>query len=332
MPARLSNAALTILLVATIPSGAVVAGSPPALTAERAAEIIAISVEAFRAHYVRPEVVDDIARYVAGRRAAGEYDGVDSVEELTGRLRRDFRHVTNDRHVWIDAMENLPIADSGASQAEIMEQKRADNFGFHESRMLPGGIACLRFDRFDDVAYAEPAAAEAMAALAAGDAIIMDLRENHGGHSSMVRFLCSHLFADRTQLNSLYFVEADSLIEAWTDPSLTATKLLRQRLYILTSERTASGAESFAYVLQQHGRATIVGERTRGAAHWKETYTFPEMGVFLEIPVARPINPVTGRGWEGVGVQPDVAVPAEDALATAQRLAREALASPPEGE
>ncbi|MBN2172386.1 MAG: hypothetical protein JW819_13785 [Candidatus Krumholzibacteriota bacterium] len=332
MPPCLSKAAIPALLIASSLSSFALAGDSSRLSPERVAGIIETSIEAFRVHYVCPEVVGDIERYVAGRRAAGEYDRLDSVAELTGRLRRDFRHVTDDRHIWIDAMENLPVADGGASKAEIAAQKRADNFGFVDVKLLPGGIAYLRFDRFDDVEYAAPAAAEAMAALAAGDAIIMDLRENHGGHSNMVRFLCSYLFAERTQLNSLYFVEADSLVEAWTDPSLPGTKLLRQKLFILTSERTASGAESFAYALKHYGRATIVGESTRGAAHWKETYQFPEVGIFLEIPVARPINPVTGCGWEGVGVQPDVMVPAEDALETAQRLAREALQSLPEGE
>ncbi|MGI8691709.1 MAG: S41 family peptidase [Geodermatophilaceae bacterium] len=38
-------------------------------------------------------------------------------------------------------------------------------------------------------------------------------------------------------------------------------------MYVLTSGATFSGGEALAYDLQQLGRATVVGERTRGGAH-----------------------------------------------------------------
>ena len=47
----------------------------------------------------------------------------------------------------------------------------------------------------------------------------------------------------------------------------------------------------------------------------------------LTLPVVRAVNPVSGTNWEGVGVHPDVAAPAEDALAVAERLARAAVAA-----
>jgi C-terminal processing protease CtpA/Prc len=34
----------------------------------------------------------------------------------------------------------------------------------------------------------------------------------------------------------------------------------------------------------------------------------------VSISIGRTVNPVSGTNWEGVGVQPDVAVPAEQAL------------------
>jgi C-terminal processing protease CtpA/Prc len=39
------------------------------------------------------------------------------------------------------------------------------------------------------------------------------------------------------------------------------------------------------------------------------------------IPDWRAINPISGTNWEGTGVAPDIAVPAEEALVVAQRLA-----------
>lgn len=44
----------------------------------------------------------------------------------------------------------------------------------------------------------------------------------------------------------------------------------------------------------------------------------------IGVQFARAINPVTHTNWEGVGVEPDVKVPASDALATAARLIGEA--------
>ena len=44
-------------------------------------------------------------------------------------------------------------------------------------------------------------------------------------------------------------------------------------VYALTSATTFSGGEQFGYDLQQLGRVTIVGERTRGGAHAREGFS-----------------------------------------------------------
>jgi len=45
----------------------------------------------------------------------------------------------------------------------------------------------------------------------------------------------------------------------------------------------------------------------------------------IGVPRGRPVNPITKTDWEGAGVSPDVKVPANDALAEAQKLAEEKL-------
>jgi retinol-binding protein 3 len=47
----------------------------------------------------------------------------------------------------------------------------------------------------------------------------------------------------------------------------------------------------------------------------------------IGVPFAKAINPVSKTNWEGSGVVPDVKVPAEEALATAQKLASEKVRS-----
>ena len=45
----------------------------------------------------------------------------------------------------------------------------------------------------------------------------------------------------------------------------------------------------------------------------------------IRVPTGRSISPITKTDWEGTGVEPDVKVPADQALETAKRLAAEAL-------
>ena len=40
----------------------------------------------------------------------------------------------------------------------------------------------------------------------------------------------------------------------------------------------------------------------------------------IGVPAARAINPITRTNWAGTGIEPEVKVPANDALATAIKL------------
>ena len=64
-------------------------------------------------------------------------------------------------------------------------------------------------------------------------------------------------------------------------------------------------------------RITIVGENTGGGAHPGDRMRLtPHFSAF--VPNGRSIGPLSKSNWEGVGVAPDVSVPAQDALKTAQ--------------
>jgi hypothetical protein len=68
-------------------------------------------------------------------------------------------------------------------------------------------------------------------------------------------------------------------------------------------------------------RATIVGETTGGGAHPVSGHFFQiDDALFVEmsVPYGRAINPITGTNWEGTGIDPHIAVPADQALDAAQ--------------
>ena len=65
--------------------------------------------------------------------------------------------------------------------------------------------------------------------------------------------------------------------------------------------------------------------------HWGRRPSRPGRRIddhfMIGVPFARAINPISKTNWEGTGVEPDVKVPAADALTTAQKLAAEKLGS-----
>ena len=76
------------------------------------------------------------------------------------------------------------------------------------------------------------------------NAIIIDLRENGGGSED---YLSSYFLTYPTQLNSWYSREDDFLTEYWTFQDIGVKRLVDVPLFILTSKRTFSASESFAY-------------------------------------------------------------------------------------
>ena len=64
-------------------------------------------------------------------------------------------------------------------------------------------------------------------------------------------------------------------------------------------------------------RATLVGNTTRGAGHFGGLRPFADGALEVFLPVGRTFDPATGWDWEGTGIEPDVDVPAEQALQAA---------------
>src|SRR5581483_807463 len=114
-------------------------------------------------------------------------------------------------------------------------------------------------------------------------------------------------------LNDLYNRKENSTRQFWTLSYVPGPRLAKQPVFVLTAKRTFSGAEEFTYNLKSLKRATIVGETTGGGAHPVNGQRIDEH-FMVGVPFARAINPITKTNWEGTGVEPDVKVPASEAL------------------
>ena len=155
---------------------------------------------------------------------------------------------------------------------------------------------------------------------------MLDVRECLGGDPEMVSFACTYVFGvEAVHLNDIVERAGTETRQFWTLPYVPGTRFGQDKpVYVVTSARTFSGGEELTYDLQQLGRAVVSARRPRGGAHPRRGF---RVSAHLEatVPVARALNPHSGRNWEGTGVTPDVVSPADEALDVAVRLARDAL-------
>jgi C-terminal processing protease CtpA/Prc len=179
---------------------------------------------------------------------------------------------------------------------------------------------------FQPAELAGDTAAAAMNFLTNTDALIIDIRANGGGAPSMVALVSSYLFGgEPVHLNDLYFRPEDTTHQWWTLPHVPGKRYQDKPVYVLTSKRTFSAAEEFAYNLKSLKRATIVGETTGGGAHPGGMHRLNEHFLVF-VPSGRAINPLTKSNWEGTGVAPDLPVAAAQALKTAHLAALKKVA------
>ena len=324
---------IAALSLVCAPTGSAQLGPPTDVAADPAmrAEIVDSVCAALNRTYVFPEVAEQMDEFVRQQMAGGAYDDLNTVREFTGALTRDLQSISHDLHLRVgyippDMMAQL-TADVDEDEAEARERAEAarDNFRFRRVEILTGNVGYLRFDGFVNAAYSGPTAVAAMNFLAHTDALIIDLRYNGGGSPSLIQLITTYFFDEPVHLNSFYIRESDSTQQFWTLTHVQGERMTDTDLYVLTSDRTFSGAEEFSYNLKNLERATIVGDTTGGGAHPVSRVIFEELSTGLGVPFGRAVNPITGTNWEGVGVIPDVAVPAAQALDKAHIMALETI-------
>ena len=316
------------------------------INAAMRSEVIEGVIEKLNAYYVLPEVAKEMEKAICIRLEGKEYDSITSAAFLCEALTEHSREISHDKHLRVTysheprpmpedearARDFSPISIArGGVRPSSKERERCNriarlrNSGFEKVERLGGNIGYLDFRCFVLPEFAAETAIGAMGFLANTSALIIDLRLNGCGYPDMGAFMSSYFFAAKpVHLNDFYDRPSDRTDQSWTLPYIPGKRYVDKEVYLLTSQRTFSGAEGFAYNLKNLKRATLIGETTGGGGHTTNGYQINEHFQVM-VPDGYPINPITGTNWEGTGVTPDIEVPADLALETAHLTALEKL-------
>ena len=130
--------------------------------------------------------------------------------------------------------------------------------------------------------------------------VLLDLRDNGGGRPEEANAVAD-LFLDEELLQICEFRDGRR-IAFKSRPGRVG-----MRVMVLINRQTGSAAEMLAMALQNHSRATLVGERTAGALFGKD---FAELtgGQTILFRTEPTVLAPDGRDYSATGIPPDVAV------------------------
>lgn len=293
--------------------------------------IISRLSETLQKKHIYPDIAAEICSNLQSHLRKGEYNDISEGEFLAFVLTVHLQELNSDEHLWVRWHASpLPDHQGPLYQDESWEEKqhresRLNNFGLRKVEYFPGNVGYLEIHQFARLAWGKETAIAAMKFLQNAEALIFDLRNCQGGFEDMSSFISSYLFDDEpVLLNKIHWREEDQSEEFWTTQDVPGPRFADKPVYILTSNKTISGGEAFAYNLKVLGRATIVGEKTNGSAHLGASFRLHK-NFEAFIPIGYPINPISNSNWEGVGVEPDVNIPQEKALDTGYGFALEGI-------
>lgn len=299
------------------------------LDAATRTQVIDGALAVLQQYYIFPETAEKMEKAVKSKLQHGDYSSIASSAALAESLTSNLQAVSHDKHLRLRYSHDVLPADVQHDAAPTPEQRarqrefdRLRNFGFERVERLRGNIGYLNLRGFIDPLEGGETAVAAMNLLSNTDALIIDLRQNGGGAGEMVQLLCTYLFdgTEPVHLTDIYSRVDNRTDQYWILPHVPGPRYAGKDVYVLTSRFTFSAAEEFCYDLQNLKRVTLVGETTGGGAHPVDFRRVNDH-FSVSVPYARAVNPVSHTNWEGVGVKPDVAVPAEEALKTAHVMA-----------
>lgn len=304
--------------------------------AEERRAVVEALAQKLETRFVFPEVGSRYAAMLRANLRAGAYEQLTDPIAFSEKVTADLQAVHPDRHLRLALREafRMSRAIGGATPAAVAERAKA----LEEAKMI-GDVAYLRFNMFPQDAGVAERARRFLLDNAHAQAVVIDARGHRGGTELVMDAILPLLFKERTTLVrtetragvhgpvgpgptmvAVPAADGATRIDHVVTPDTVERRLQKVPVFYLTSGRTASAAEHLALALKRTGRGLIIGETTGGAGHFGGPEAVGERFAAF-IPVGRSYDPDTGKGWEGVGIEPDVRVPADQALDEALRRA-----------
>ncbi len=278
--------------------------------------------------YVFQDTAKKLADMVRSKRKSKAYRSLTSAPAFARALTDDLYTVAHDKHLRVGySFSPLPPLHPGPPPQEVIDQMRKQNGAIPKVEILDGNVGYIRVNGVPFVGAARSAIAAAFAFLHNTDALIIDNRGDGGGDPSTVALYISYLSEGAPYVvNRFRWRAGDRTQEFKTTDLGELTYGAHKPVYVVDSPFTFSGGEELAYDLQAQKRAVIVGEVSGGGANPGGPIALGHQ-FLVNMPGGRPINPITQTNWEGVGIKPDVPVPASNALSKAHALSIERLQS-----
>jgi C-terminal processing protease CtpA/Prc len=313
----------SLLLAATLLAAPAVAAAGD-LTPKAAGEVLD-QLDKGLDTYIFPDIAKQAQASLKAHRA--ELLKLDTRDAFAAAVSKDLYGTTHDKHLKV----SVQTLDAGR-EARLTEEQQAlvDRrlaYGMSAVRRLPANVGYMKLSYLEQTDEGVRLVDTLMGLLKDTDALIIDLRDNHGGGGGSDEELVGHLFKTAAPMVKITWRNDDgTVVENQRLPSQPATGPLYadRPVYVLIDKHTFSAAEGLAYHLQATKRATIMGETSGGGANPQNRPVRLSYGLRVFIPNGHVVHPITHTNWEGVGVVPDVPTAPDRALTAAYALALKA--------
>lgn len=288
--------------------------------------VITQSPGLFREHYIDPKKGELIAEGLKALFDSGKFEKFYDRNEFVDQLCITLRDIGNDAH--------LEIVDRKVLEQENHEKKDVvkEVYVSKVKSKAENGVGHFELTNFDvpsdlidgkAIALLEVDSALNQLKESNPKAIVIDLRENHGGSQYMMAHIASYFIPPDQELGRNVYrdeILPDEKRSFPTDPVRTLSeneiplekRMLTQPIYILTSQNTLSAAEALTCHLKEHRQAIIIGEKTGGGAHISKLFDLgPDF--YLGISFGDYALTSSKPNWEAQGITPDIQVEAKNA-------------------
>ena len=277
--------------------------------------------------YVFPDVGQKYAAMLRANAAAGKYDALSDDAEFAKQVTADLEAIAFDGHLKLVPKPGSSAGKAGHTPPKLPETIEA------QARLTPD-IAYIRIGKF----FGEP---EGIAGIRKflddnrdAKTLILDVRTHVGGGLDEMDVMFPYLFDKETLLVGMDLRagidspldEGPRLRKAAAPASVVRREhfvvpaagapLTKAKVFVLASGRTGSAGEHFVLSMKRTHRATVIGETTYGAGNFGRTEQIAG-GFQAFIANGRTFDPDTDKGWDYVGIAPNVAVAAAQALTEA---------------